>query len=97
MCDDPNVTNAVGLNKLSSRSAPRCDLLSHLYSTHDSGARQPSDDVLTHCLKDMLMLPDQHPIYSIMDAIDECPDSSGIPLKTLVEFRLPNLHICVTS
>jgi hypothetical protein len=87
-------------------SGPRCDLLSHLYSTHDNGARQPSDDVLTHCLKEMLTLPDQLPTYLIMDAIDECPDSSGIPsprervlelVKSLVEFRLPNLHICVRS
>jgi len=94
------------LTQLSSRSGPRCDLLSYLYSTHDSGAQQPSDDVLTHCLKEMLVLPDQHPIYLIMDAIDECPDSSGIPsprerilelVKSLVEFGLPNLHICVTS
>ena len=51
------------LIQLSSRSGPRCDLLSYLYSTYDSGARQPSDDVLTNCLKDMLVLPDQHPIY----------------------------------
>jgi len=94
------------LTQLSSRSGPRCDLLSYLYSKHDSGARQPSDNVLTNCLKEMLTLPDQHPIYLIMDAIDECPDSSGIPsprervlqlVKKLVEFRLPNLHICVTS
>jgi len=54
----------------------------------------------------MLMLSDQHPIYLVFDAIDECPDTSGIPsdrarvlqlVKELVELRLPNLHICVTS
>lgn len=93
------------LTQLSSLSGPPCDLLSHLYSTHDNGARQPSDDVLTHCLKEMLTLPDQHSTYLIMDTIDECPDSSGIPsprervldfVKSPVEFRLPNLHLCVT-
>jgi hypothetical protein len=54
----------------------------------------------------MLRLPDQRPIYLIIDALDECPDSSGIPspreqvlhlVKELIELRLPNLHICVTS
>jgi hypothetical protein len=54
----------------------------------------------------MLSIPDQRQIYFIIDALDECPYSSGIPsprervlqlLKELVELRLPNLHICVTS
>jgi hypothetical protein len=45
-------------------------------------------------------------MYLIMDAIDECSNASGIPsprervlrlVKELVELRLPNLHICVTS
>ena len=51
-------------------------------------------------------LPDQRPVYLIMDAIDECPNSSGIPtprkrvlhlIQELVELRLSHLHICVTS
>jgi hypothetical protein len=54
----------------------------------------------------MVTLPGQLPIYLIMDAIDECSNASGIPspreqvlrlIKELVELRLPNLHICVTS
>ena len=54
----------------------------------------------------MLTLPDQPPTYLIIDALDESPNSSGIPsprervlylLKELIELRLPNLHICVTS
>jgi hypothetical protein len=54
----------------------------------------------------MLTLPDQRPIYLIMDALDESPNISGIPsarervlqlLKELVDLRLPNVHICVTS
>jgi hypothetical protein len=54
----------------------------------------------------MLALPDQRPIYLIMDALDESPNTSGIPsarervlqlLKELVDLHLPNLHICVTS
>jgi hypothetical protein len=54
----------------------------------------------------MLTLPDERPIYLIMDALDECPTTSGIPsprekvlqfVKELVNLQLPNLHICVTS
>ena len=94
------------LTQLSARSDPRCDILSRFYSNHDSGARQPNDDTLTQCLKEMLTVPDQHPIYLIMDALDECPNISGIPssrdqvlqfVKELVGLNLPNLHICVTS
>ena len=94
------------LTQLSARSEPRCDILSRLYESHDRGTKQPSDDLLTRCLKQMLSITDQGQIYIIVDALDESPDSSGIPsprervlqlLKELVELRLPNLHICVTS
>ena len=94
------------LTQLSARSGPRCDILSRLYGSHDSGTKQPSDDLLTRCLKQMLSIPDQLQIYVVIDALDECPDSPGIPsprervlllLKELVELNLPNLHVCVTS
>jgi hypothetical protein len=94
------------LEQLSAHSAPRCGILSELYCAHDNGKKQPSDRVLTKCLEDMLSLPDQRPIYIIMDALDESPITSGIPsarekvlllLKELVDLGLPNLHICVTS
>jgi hypothetical protein len=80
--------------------------LSRLHAAYDGGARQPTDQELTKCLKKMLTIPDQRPIYLIIDALDECPDTSGIPspreevlqlITELVELRLPNLHICVTS
>jgi hypothetical protein len=94
------------LTQLSARSIPRCDILSKLYSDHDDGKMQPSNTVLTKCLKDMLTLPAQRPIYLIMDALDESPITSGIPspresvlhlLKELTDLGLPKLHICVTS
>ena len=94
------------LTQLSARSSPRCDILSELYLFHDNGKEQPGDAILTKCLKEMLMLPDQPPIYLIVDALDESPNTSGIPsarervlhlLKELVDLRLPNVHICVTS
>ena len=93
------------LTQLSASSGPRCDILSRYYSDHDSGAKQPSDDTLTKCLKEMLTLPDQLPIYLIIDALDECSNVSGIPsprdkvlrlVKELIDLH-PQLHICVTS
>src|SRR6267154_1092368 len=94
------------LIQLSSQSDPCCDILSRLYKDHDEGIHQPSNQDLTQCLKEMLTFPDQCPIYLIMDALDESPNTSGIPspremvlqlLKELVDLSLPNLHICVTS
>ena len=94
------------LTQLSSRSTPRCEILSKLYSDHDDGKMQPSDNVLTKCLKDILTLPGQHPIYLIMDALDESSATSGMPsarervlrlMKELVELRHETLRICVTS
>ena len=94
------------LTQLSSRSSLHYDILSKLYSAHDSGKEQPSDGDLTKCLKDMLTLLDQRPIYLIMDALDESSNTFGIPsardmvlqlLEELVKLNLPNLHICATS
>ena len=53
----------------------------------------------------MLTVLADRPIFIVMNALDECPDS-GIPtareevlvvLKDLVGLYLPNLRICVTS
>ena len=94
------------LIQLSSQSDPCCDILSRLYEAHNEGAQQPSNHDLTRCLKEMFTLPDQCPVYLIMDALDESPNTSGIPspremvlrlLKELVDLSLPNLRICVTS
>ena len=48
------------LTQLSARSSPRCDILSKLYSDHDDGKEQPSDGVLSKCLKDMLEIGRAH-------------------------------------
>jgi NACHT domain len=94
------------LIQFSAHSAPRCGLLSDLYSAHDEGKKQPSDSDLTKCLKEMVTLPNQHPTYLIIDALDESPNTPGIPsprervlqfVKELVEISVPNLRICVTS
>jgi hypothetical protein len=94
------------LVQLSTCSDAFCDILSCLYEKNDSGARHPGDTELTQCLKEMLTIPDQGLVYLIMDALDECPDTPGVPsarekvldlVKDLVGLGLPNLRICVTS
>ena len=92
--------------QLSTQSSPCCDILHQVYKTHKDGTRQPSDDTLKECLKEMLRLPAQGPIFIVLDALDECSDPSGISsprnkvlqlVKDLVELGLQELHICVTS
>ena len=94
------------LVQLSVQSSPRCDILHRLYLEHDNGTQKPTEAALTQCLKDMLTIPDQPPIYVILDALDECPNSYGVPsprsqvlslVKQLIDLRLPHLHVCVTS
>jgi hypothetical protein len=94
------------LIQLSAASDSFCDILSQLYDEYGNGTRQPSDNSLMRCLTDMLALPNQRPVYLIMDALDECPSTSGIPsareqvlsvIKDLVDLRLSSLRLCVTS
>ena len=94
------------LSQLSTRSSSYCDILHRVYEAHQKGTQQPSDDTLKECLIEMLRLPGQGPIFIILDALDECPDSSGLPsprdevlqlVKELVDLRLQELHICATS
>ena len=93
------------VSQLSTRSSPCCDILHRVYETHENGTRQPNDDTLKECLKGMLALLGQCPIFLVLDALDECPASSGIPsprtevlqfVKELVDLD-QGLHICVTS
>jgi hypothetical protein len=94
------------ISQLCAQSNLCCDALSRVYLAHDKGAQKPSDNTLAKCLVEMVSLPAQGPIYLIMDALDECPNNSGLPtpreevldlIDNLVGLRLPNLHICVTS
>ena len=94
------------VSQLSTRSSHCCDILHRAYEAHEDGTRQPSDDTLKECLKEMLGLPGRGPTFVVLDALDECPDSSGIPsprnevlqlVKELVDLDLQELHICVTS
>ena len=94
------------LSQLSDRSDLCCYLLHRIYVTHDNGAHKPTDDVLIQCLMETLTLSNDHPTYIIMDALDECPNTFGIPsprevvlnfVEELVGLSLPNVRICITS
>ena len=92
--------------QLSTDSSPCCDILHRVYETHKDGTQQPTDDTLRECLKQMLRLLAQGPTFIVLDALDECPDSSSFPyprdevlqlVKELIDLHLPELHICATS
>jgi hypothetical protein len=94
------------VSQLSTRSSPCCDVLHHVYEMHENGTRQPSDDTLKECLKEMLRVPRRGSIFIVLDALDECPDASGIRsprdevlqlVKELVDLHLQELHICATG
>ena len=68
------------LVQLSAYSKPCCEIIYRLYSKHGKGMKQhqPSNSNLIDCLKEMLATVTQHPIFIVMDALDECPDL-GLP------------------
>jgi hypothetical protein len=54
----------------------------------------------------MLKLSGEAPVFIVVDALDELPNSTGIPssrdevlnlLDEFISLNIPNLHICVTS
>jgi hypothetical protein len=94
------------LVQLSNESDQFTEILSALYSTHGDGFRQPSQEALAQCLKDMLKLPGQGPLYIIVDALDESPNTCGLMspraevlgiVQELVDLDPPHFHFCVTS
>ena len=56
------------LVQLCHQSDSYSDVLSDLYMEHSNGSRQPSDNALIECLKEILKLPEHAPIYLIIDA-----------------------------
>ena len=96
------------LFQLCGQSDPYCDTLSRLYSIYKDDT-DPYESLLARCLKDMVRSSGQPPVYLILDgldALDECrnpPDTPSpranvlILLEELVDLRVPNLCIYVTS
>src|SRR5882762_5370431 len=96
------------LVQLGEQSDAYSAILSKFYESHRRGSQQShaSDNELEDCLKDMLKLPGQATVHIIIDALDECPVTTGLVLtrqkvlelvEELVNIHIPNLRICVTS
>jgi hypothetical protein len=94
------------LSQFCATSDPCYKILAGLYSENHEGSQQPDNEALVGTLKKILRLPDVLMMCIIVDAIDECPITSGCPtareevldfLEDLVSLYLPNLRICVTS
>ena len=94
------------LFQLSAKSDACYRVFSRFYLDHDEGARQPSEAALSQCLMEMLEVQGQPATYIIIDALDECPNTSGMPtprekvlefLEDLVGSQLQNAHICLSS
>jgi hypothetical protein len=106
--DKQNLRNLLPslLIQLSAQSDVCYDILSRLYSAHNRGIKKPSDRAMIECLKEMLTHEAQGPTYIIMDALDECPNTSSVPspredvlglVDELVGLHITNLHLFVTS
>ena len=94
------------LIQLCHQSDSYSDVLSNLYLEHGNGSRHPSDDALVECLKEILNLQGQAPVYLILDALDECPITSSLPsprdnvltfVEDLINLGIATLRICITS
>jgi ankyrin repeat protein len=94
------------LVQLGEQSDAYSTVLSDFYATHGRGSQHASDSELVGCLKDMLNLPGQAKVYIVIDALDECPVTTGLVftrknvlefVEELINLHIPNLRICVTS
>ena len=94
------------LVQLGEQSNAYSDILSKFFEAHCHGRSHASDSELADCLKDMLKLPGQATAHIVIDAIDECPGTTGSQfpreevleiVEDLVNLQATSLRICVTS
>ena len=94
------------LVQLCDQSDAYLDILSNFYLAHRRGSQHPGDEGLQECFTSILQVSGQTPAFVVIDALDELPNTSGIPsprdevldlVARLVNLKIPNLHICVTS
>ena len=94
------------LVQLSNQSDSFLEALSILYVAHDRGSRQPGEDELIQCLRDMIGQGTRtSPFYVIVDGVDECPDFSSLAspraevleiIQGLIKIS-PHIHLCIAS
>jgi hypothetical protein len=94
------------LVQLCGQSTSFCKILHELFSEHQCGSKQPSDSTLKQYLEKISKVSRKFPLYVVVDALDECPDTSGLQssrekvlvlIQELVGLNLPNLRLCITS
>jgi hypothetical protein len=85
------------LCQLSQQSIKIPASLDALFSSCESGQRQPSNQALIDALQSMIQ--DLPQVYIVLDALDEC--AQRVELMEMVEmtvkWNVPNLHLLVTS
>ncbi|KAF1968464.1 hypothetical protein BU23DRAFT_558501 [Bimuria novae-zelandiae CBS 107.79] len=71
--------------------------LDELFTSCESGQRQPSADALQEVLR--LIIQELPQAYVVLDALDECAQRAELmeTLETIAGWRLQNLHLLVTS
>jgi hypothetical protein len=94
---DPEMMVRSLLCQLSQQSIKISASLDALFSSCESGQRQPSIGALMDALQSMMR--DLPQIYIVLDALDEC--TQRVELMEMVEmtvkWKVPNLHLLVTS
>src|SRR5258708_31838546 len=66
------------LVQLCHQSDSYCRILSKFHSDHVTESRSTSDDPLVGCMKHLIKLPSQAPVYLLLVALHECPEASAI-------------------
>jgi len=103
---DPRGLLSSVIAQLSRRSQSFYNILFNFYSEHEKGSQQPSIGALTKCLEDMIKASGDVPVYLVLDAVDECPNTKGVPsprcqvldlVEKLVKQGHSRLHLCITS
>jgi hypothetical protein len=85
------------LCQLSQKFVKIPESLDALFSSCESGQRQPSTDALINVLQSVIK--DFPHTYILLDALDECTQRGELMemLETIVRWKIPNLHLVVTS
>jgi hypothetical protein len=94
---DPEMMVRSLLCQLSQQSIKIPASLDAVFSSCDSGQRQPSNRALMDALQSMMQ--DLPQIYIVLDALDECAQRVELMemVETTVKWNVPNLHLLVTS
>jgi len=66
------------LVQLCQQSDAYYDALSKFYLAHYDGSQHASDGELAQCLKHLFAFPGQAMVYIVIDALDECPMTTGL-------------------